>query len=440
MNDATARRHDLFDHLRQNPLCLVRSEVGTGITAAIARYVAEVAQQNEDQPVAVISYRRALVAQWTAELSKHSEGHVGAISSTADLIEVLDEQAPLPAGVTVLYADLLTTSGTLELLTKRPLKLLVIEDLQSANIRTAKRHLGDLVSWADQTVALIQDPLDIPGWASTFHVAELPGQPAPPGPRRHVYKVTERECSIFRDAEWAIEQATSMLSWASSWPVLHDSLLRLTETLDREIPASDLIETLSGKDSPYWETFTDVEPNPEYEPAQDPDPGGPLQPRSPVLDFDTSYGIEDGSAWIWAVIDQVERVGHDQRLDAVLEVIADANSRPCVVSVANQIEAHYIAGFLTDAAYDNVLVLDPPKAAAVFSEAQSDLPEFTITTFRLLQGVELPADSVHLIWSVEDPEVPELMTMLHRGGETVLLVSDPALPPDERIAQSLRSR
>ncbi len=421
MSGVSNHPEDLADRLRQHSRCLVRSPAGSGVSLLLARHIADVARQSEALAVVVVTGARALVGQWAAQVSQQFEGPVRTLEVNGDLIDLLDEHESLPSGVTVLPTALLRRTAAVGLLKNGPLGLLVISELHRG-VTALMPDLADLVGHADQSVVNLQGVADVPSLASAFHRIELEISGAGKQLRRHVYEITERERSIVSDGEHEIGSIRGSFAGASSRPVLHEELLMAAQGINREIPA----------DGPEFEHALLDQTIQNLAKVMEHESGGEGS--------ESGFQAEVGSTRIWNSVEQVEQLESDPRLDAVLEVVAQAAGRPCVISVAVQLEAHYVGGFLADKGQNATLVLDDPESlVAALSKFDPEAPQIVVATARSLQGVELPADSLHLIWSVVDPDNhEELLALVNRGGEAVLLASEPALPADYRVGKTLR--
>jgi superfamily II DNA or RNA helicase len=314
-------QQQLLEHLEQVPrqrAILLHAPVGAGVNAVVARFTVSIARRGEQ--VVVITDRRILVDQWAYQLSQAQADNVASLEANSDvLIELGGAQSGLgPSGILVVTIQRLRQGAGRRLAnTLRPSLLIIdrmpglgpvsgtlVEELASRSVSILVLADAGRPDWFNPTDSIDWSQGEVlHDWPSVETISYQPSD--------HENVVYDRALELLRS-----DGTRDLGPHGWTRPGLHASILRLIGRL-----SGDRIYALKSGN----ETVSRVGEDQDTDRAQ-------------------SALLQEA----WAIVDSLEDLGDDGRLEAALTLVRRAvkEGRLCIVTTELVVEANYVAAFL----------------------------------------------------------------------------------------------
>ena len=324
MTPLMPHQQELLEHLEQEPrqrAILLSAPPGAGLSAVVARFIASFTLRSD--PVVVITDRRMLIDQWAYRLTQAEADHVVALATSSDVLMELDRTESVidRSSIFIVTIQLLSQGAGRKLADALRPGVLVIDRIPGLGVGPRRQLIEGLASRSESVLVLTDtgrpewfQPTESIAW--TMRDMLLRGLPSI---EILSYQPSDRENALYSRALELLRDATgNVVLYPRTRPAVHASMLRLIARLsgDRLYGLDDDDEAATG--------------------------GTEVQVRSDVR----STVLQE----VWAVIDSLEELGEDGRLEATHSLVQRAaqEDRLCVVTTELVVEAGYVAAYLED--------------------------------------------------------------------------------------------
>src|ERR1700691_3853452 len=409
MKPLLTHQKQILERLEREPrprAVLLQSPPGSGLGEVLVRVAASAAGRSD--LVVVISDRTLIVEQWIYRLAEAGVQRILELRSNSDVLLALENAGSSlePGQVVVAPARRFRLGVGRQLVERVQPDLLIVDRMGGLDTGYTQHIVEGLSSRAKSVIVLANTAA--PKWFEPTQVFSLTLRDllrGPPSIQTLLYTSSAREIELFTRASNLITDSTSSPLRLQTRAALQAALLRLIGRLSDEH---------QGEDG-YDDESSDVD--------------------------DSAQGagafVSNRLQEAWAILDSLEDLGHDSRLDAVMSLLeraAEAN-RPCIVLVTALLgEADYVAGYLRSHNIQVVLL----TAASSHSEheqsgavlRQGGVVVLTSAAFSLLS--DLPPGLLVVWWSQPSgaEQAAEWLAYAARSEDStaVAIMAEPPLP------------
>ena len=319
MKSLMPHQKELLEHLVREPLprtVLLRAAVGSGLTEVIVRLVASAARKGG--PVVVVTDRSLLVEQWAYRLAEAQAGPLSPLMTSSDVLVELDLRQRAEEASRILVASRQRLSqGPGRRLAEALHPYLLIIDRMGGLHAGPRRELIEELAKRSESVILLTHTAAFPSWfrpdeTINWTLRDVLGSLSPV--ETFPYQPSENEAIVLGHALSLLRRAIGDLALnVPTRPALHASILRL-------------IAVHSDEHSDQGYDGDEIEPSREGESLVQPD------------------WLEEA----WAVLDSLEDLDSDGRLEATHTIVQQAaeDHRQCVVTTELVSESDYVGGYL----------------------------------------------------------------------------------------------
>lgn len=324
MTSLMPHQQQLLEHLEREPrqrAILLSAPPGAGLSEVVARFAASSARRGE--PVIVITDRRMLVEQWAYQLTQVGADSVVAVAASSDaLMELERTETPIDLSrILVVTIQLLSKGAGRKLADALRPGVLIVDRMPGLGAGIRRQLVEGLASRSESVLVLTDtgkpewfEPTESIAW--TMRDMLLRGSPSL---EVLSYEPSDRENALYsRALELLRNTAGNVAPYPRTRPAIHASILRL-------------IARFSGDH--LYEVYSSDEDVADVQEVQVED-----DVRLTVL------------REAWAVIDSLEELSEDGRLDVTHSLVQRAaqEGRLCVVSTELVAEADYVTAYLKD--------------------------------------------------------------------------------------------
>jgi hypothetical protein len=401
-----AYQRDLLERLEHEAgsgRMLISAPTGVGVSTVLVEFVARTVANGGS--VVVIVSAQMLVEQWIDRLQTAGVDTVKDFRSTSNAVEALGKADPrgfTEPGVIVTTAQVLRHGAGRHATTLLTPNLLVLERLPVLHEDAPDESIVELTTRSERVIAVVSGPIGKP-WLDANLVYRLSFADAirqglfPWSLQWVTYQTPRSEFEAHDAAERLLRRiGFGPVTNVSSRPALHTRLVRLANSL--------------GGDNG---------------------------------DITRSDPVGDTSREVWEVIDRIEALEIDTRLEVAVRLARSAveSGHPVHVATEGADETEYIAGRLSVSGVDAVAL----SGSTSHSVRQSAMDHFSsgavlVSPTALLRGWEAPERTQQIWWSAprsrQDAETR--MARLRVGGTAVAVMGEPPLRDDRRLLRIIR--
>jgi hypothetical protein len=416
-NELLPFQQDLADKLGSGAggsRILVRAPGGVGIAEAAATAASRAAAT--DQLVVIVVPGQAHVEKWGRRLRAAGVESVLELSKAREAVIALDKadgRSLASHGAIVATSQLFRSGAGRRTAASLKPALLIIEQppLNVAGESKTEELHSELVSYSLRSVVLTYTGATF-GWygpTETLDVTLTEALLLRPQDNEFSlahYGVEPEETALLQQARDVVLGAggSQLRSADLSRPALHGMLLRLATELSGESLATETSELAESRNEPSEALIDEV----------------------------------------WQLLDRVESLGTDPRLELLTLLVRGAVSegRPVVIRTSRVDETEYVAGHLRDLNLD-VRTLSgstDPKERRRLSN-QFGAGTVLVVTRAVFESIDLPDRCEDVWWTTPNSEADLVrhLTRAARGGRTVAMLADPPRPADIRFRDALES-
>jgi hypothetical protein len=413
-------QQQLLEHLEREPrqpAVLLSAPPGAGLNAVVARFAVNSARRRE--PVVVITDRRVLVDQWAYQLTQAEADWVVRLTASSDVLMELDrmQSAPSPSRILIVTIQLLSQGSGRKLAEALRPGVLIVDRISGLGSGLRRELIEGLALRSGSVIVLTGAtrpewfrPTESIDWTLRDVLYSLPSvETLSYQPSDHENVVYDRVLELLSDATGDLRLR------GLTRPAIHASILELIARL-----SGDQIYELENGD----EALTTA---------------GEIQVRNDLR----STVLQEA----WAVIDSLEELGDDGRLEATQNLVRRAakERRLCIVTTELVVEADYVAAYLQSHGIP-VFLLTAENLSVHWQHLQEALTErgvlvVTNAVFDLLPS--LPARPQVIWWS--SPQTPaqsrRWLALAARVPQSTIIaiIAQPTLPGEQGLQTILNA-